>query len=127
MATNTFRVVRGIHVTGKGATRKVYERGSLIHSQLDLDKIFVNKFERLMPVQAPLTEATEAPLPTPADLPEEDEVEVEEVEEKDPYHLQDMTKAELLDFAEGEEIDIPEAAKTKGQVLKAIKEALASR
>lgn len=44
-----FRLLGGIHQEGsyRNGTSKVYEKGDIIESDLDLDKKFVNKFQRI--------------------------------------------------------------------------------
>lgn len=128
-----FKLLRGQHVSGRGATRVKYAKGDLIQSNLELDKIFgTKKFERLHSVKVPAKVGKVAPIPEEEiveDEPVEEEVHAEQPTQttvEDPYGLKTMTKAELVDFAEGEEIEVSPAAR-KDQIYKVIVDTLASR
>ena len=102
-----FKLLRGAHCSGRGATRRVYEKGDIIETDIELDKEFGEKFERL--------QGDVRVVPAPAVS--------EEVVVEDPYNLATMTKAELLKFAKSEGIDIPKAA-NKEDIIELIQQAL---
>lgn len=120
-----YRVLAGIHITGRGPERKVHTRGDVVRSDSDLVKVFgPEKFERVG------REGTYEPPPPSAqeedpDQGMEDDLPLPE-DEGVADGLENMSVAELRAFAEGEEIDLG-AVRLKADIVRVIRDSLTAR
>ena len=85
-----------------------YNRGDLVETEDELDKMFGGKFvrlnEQLIPVQLPINK--------PKKEKPEEQVDIGPQSPSDPYGLKKMTKPQLIEFAEGEEIELTSTKKS---------------
>ena len=104
-----YKVLRGSHAAGHGSDLRTYNRGEIIETPKNLEKLFgTDKFQRIRPNE----DAEDAPAAPPAGAVA--------VADEDPYGLQKMTKQQLLEFARTEGIEVSDTAMKKDEILNEI-------
>lgn len=102
-----YKLLRGMHAEGRGTERRIYKRGALVESDVNLEERFGSEKFRKM---------GESKKRAVREEPEDDEPEDDEDDD-----LEGMTVLQLKELAENEEINI-EGLKVKADIIDRIRE-----